>query len=160
MNKILFRAEEGRLPECKKMAGIYIRETLSLLGIDNWELSVLFCGNKYIKELNSQYLNKDEATDVLSFPNGGTFPVNGRVPAGDIVISLDALEENAFFFNVTEDEELARLLVHGILHLTGADHKTNRKSEPMLRQQEMILEKLTGIKTAPSGTCPCGKRAG
>jgi probable rRNA maturation factor len=99
---------------------------------------VLFCNNLYIKKLNAQYRNKDEATDVLSFPLGETGP-DGQYLAGDIVISLDALDENSRYFNVTQDEELRRLLIHGILHLSGADHDTNNGKEPMLETQEALL---------------------
>jgi probable rRNA maturation factor len=99
---------------------------------------VLFCNNRYIKSLNTQYRNKDEATDVLSFPLGETGP-DGQFLAGDLVISLASLEENARFFKVSADEELRRLLIHGILHLSGYDHKTNEAKEPMLIEQEKIL---------------------
>ena len=121
MNKVLLRAEEIPLPEWTRSASSYIKSVLDILGRKNWELSVLFCNNRYIRSLNSQYRSKDEATDVLSFPLGEPGP-DGRFLAGDIVISLDALAENANYFNVSPDEELRRLLVHGILHLAGDDH--------------------------------------
>jgi probable rRNA maturation factor len=111
---------------------------------------VLLCGNRYIKSLNAQYRNKDEPTDVLSFPQpdhsnwSGAAGAQECFIAGDIVISLDALEENARFFKVSPDEELRRLLVHGILHLSGEDHATNKAGEPMLKTQEEILVALAG----------------
>jgi len=142
MNKVFFRAEELPMPPWKKEAERVIRRVLNLLGLENWELSVLFCSNRYIKSLNAQYRNKDEATDVLSFPLGETSP-GGQYLAGDLVISLDALEENAGYFKVSEEEELRRLLVHGILHLAGNDHATNKAGEPMLKTQEEILARLT-----------------
>jgi len=129
------------LPPWTQAAGSYIKSVLHKLSLKNWELSVLFCGNKYIKSLNAQYRNKDEATDVLSFPLGETGP-SGQYLAGDIVVSLDALEENSRYFNVSKDEELRRLLIHGILHLSGADHVTNKDKEPMLREQEALLAGL------------------
>jgi len=143
MNKILFSAEEVPLPPWTDAAESYIQGILKILGHDNWEVSVLFCGNKYIKTLNARYRGKDEPTDILSFPPGENFPpAAGPYVAGDLVISLDALEENACFFKVSEDEELRRLLVHGILHLSGADHATNDSEEPMLRTQEEIVARL------------------
>ena len=142
MNKIFFRAEEIQEPLWTKAAGYFIKAALETLGRKNWDLSVLFCNNRFIKTLNTQYLSKDEATDILSFPIGEPGP-GGRFLAGDIAISLDALEENAGFFKVSADEELRRLLVHGILHLSGKDHATNRKEEPMLKTQEKILAALT-----------------
>ena len=141
MNKVLFRAEEFPMPSYKKEAECFIRKVLNTLGLKNWELSVLFCSNRYVKTLNARYRNKDEATDVLSFPLGETTP-GGQYLAGDIVVSLDAVEENARFFNVSAEEELRRLLVHGILHLAGYDHATNKPGEPMLKTQEEILARL------------------
>jgi probable rRNA maturation factor len=138
MNKILFRAEEIPMPPWTKAAESFIQSVLKTLGHNNWELSVLFCNNSFIKSLNAQYRSKDEATDVLSFSLGEKGN-SGRFIAGDIVISIDALEENARFFKVSADEELRRLLVHGILHLSGKDHATNGTEEPMLKIQEEIL---------------------
>ena len=140
MNRVVFRAEEVPPPSWSKKAAAFIRKVLKVLGHENWEVSVLFCGNRYIKTLNAQYRNRDEPTDVLSFALGET--ARGRYLAGDIVLSLDALEENARFFKGPPDEELRRLLVHGILHLSGGDHATNNAEEPMLRRQEEILARL------------------
>jgi probable rRNA maturation factor len=157
MNRVLCCAEDIPLPSWAKAAAAYSKKVLGKLGLDNWELSVLFCNNKYIKSLNAQYRNKDEPTDVLSFPmdlsigrprmpvaGRPRMPVAGRYIAGDIVISLDAVEENARFFKVSGDKELRRLLVHGILHLAGFDHATNEEEEPMLKTQEEILTSLDG----------------
>jgi len=146
MNRVFFRAEELPLPRWTKAAGSFVKKVLENLGLKNWEVSVLFCNNRYIKTLNSQYRNKDEPTDVLSFPLGETVAGGkgraSRYLAGDIVISLDALAENARLFRVSEDEELRRLLIHGILHLSGEDHATNKAEEPMLKTQENILAAL------------------
>jgi probable rRNA maturation factor len=79
---------------------------------------------------------------VLSFFLGETR--RGRYFPGDIVISLETLEENAAYFKVEPDEELRRLLVHGILHLDGMDHETNEKGESMLQLQEKVLAELAG----------------
>jgi probable rRNA maturation factor len=132
-----------------KAAG-FARKVLVRLGRDKWDLSVLLCGDKTITCLNSQYRGKAEATDILSFAleEGEEFPGPGggrnrRLP-GDIVISLDTLRENARRFGISEDEELRRLLIHGILHLDGMDHKTNKETEPMLQLQEKMLADLGG----------------
>ena len=77
MNKIFFRAEEIQEPLWTKAAGYFIKAVLETLGRKNWDLSVLFCNNRFIKSLNALYRNKDEATDILSFPIGETDP-NGR----------------------------------------------------------------------------------
>jgi probable rRNA maturation factor len=143
MNRVFFSAQEVPPPNWIHEAGGFAKSVMDKLGLKNWELSVLFCNNLYIKSLNAQYRNRDEPTDILSFPIGEMSP-SGTYMAGDIVISLDALEENSRFFKVPMDEELRRLLVHGILHLSGGDHATNESGEPMLKSQEEILSALAG----------------
>ena len=143
-NHVEFSAEELPLPPWTGEAESFIQKVLSELGLNNWDLSVLFCKNKYIKSLNAQYRNMDEATDVLSFPMGEKNRA-GRFMAGDIVISLEALEENSRHFKVPADEELRRLLIHAILHLSGEDHPSNKAEEPMLKSQEEILARLNEL---------------
>ncbi|MDR1863259.1 MAG: rRNA maturation RNase YbeY [Treponema sp.] len=146
MNRVDVSAAEVPLPPWKGRAKSFILKVLKTLRRDGWDLSVLFCGDRYIKTLNARYRNKDEATDVLSFALGETAESEkgNRYLPGDIVISLETLEENAGYFGVSRDEELRRLLVHGILHLDGMDHATNKPGEPMLRLQEKILTQLAG----------------
>ena len=143
MNRIFFRTEGISMPSWTKAAENFVNKVLNKLGLKNWEVSVLFCDNRYIRSLNAQYRNRDEPTDVLSFPLGEKSP-GRRYLAGDIVVSLEALEENTRFFRVSCDEELRRLLVHAILHLCGEDHKSNKAEEPMLKTQEEILSCLAG----------------
>lgn len=120
------------------------------MGKENWDFSILFCGDDFIRELNKKYREKDEATDVLSFVQQDAkidFP-QGRSEvffAGDIVISLDTLKKNAEYFNVSINEELKRLLVHGILHLDGMDHEGSDPAQEMLIFQEKILYKFSGV---------------
>jgi probable rRNA maturation factor len=94
----------------------FVEAALARLDIDDWELSVLFCADPFIAALNKQYRGIEAPTDVLSFSQEDTHI------AGDIVISVDTLARNARDFKVPADEELKRLLVHGILHLAGYDH--------------------------------------
>jgi probable rRNA maturation factor len=145
MNKVAISADDGvPLPSWISSLKKYALKVLARMGRDKWDLSILLCDDKTISALNSQYRGKAEATDVLSFSlgEGDSFPTGGRLVPGDIVISLDTLRENARRFNISEDEELRRLLIHGILHLDGMDHRTNGKAEPMLRLQEDILTEL------------------
>ncbi|MDR2900589.1 MAG: rRNA maturation RNase YbeY [Treponema sp.] len=144
MNNVFISADdEMPLPfEIEKVRNFALK-VLERIDHDNWDLSIHFCNNETIKKLNQEYRGKDEATDVLSFELGETFlDDNGdeRILPGDIIISLDTLKENAEYFVVPIDEELKRLIVHGILHLDGLDHATNEKEEPMLEIQESLLE--------------------
>jgi probable rRNA maturation factor len=150
MNRVMVHVAEVPLPEWVPSLKVFALKVLFLLKKDKWDLSVLLCGDETIKALNETYRGKNEATDILSFPlgEGVDFPSEGKrrsnrhIP-GDIVISLETLRENARRFQVEEDEELRRLLIHGILHLDGMAHKTNDKTEPMLQLQENILAKLS-----------------
>lgn len=148
MNRVAVRAEEVPLPSWENRLHAYSLRVLDYLHRDDWDLSVLLCNDAYIRSLNARFRNKDEATDVLSFPLGAAVPGDhtgeSRYLPGDIVISLESLEENSGYFHVSPDEELRRLLIHGILHLDGYDHDTNDKTEPMLQLQEQLLAELAG----------------
>ena len=122
--------------------------TLGLLGISNWELSINFCDDSFIRELNAGYRHKDSPTDVLSFSQSeqaddffpGNIDPEGRVIAGDIVISVDTASRNAARDNIMPEAEIRRLIVHGILHLYGMDHDEN--NEDMLILQEKLLNQI------------------
>ena len=147
MNRVFINSGKKNLPVWSDKLHSYALKVLNEIKIKNWDLSVLLCSDETIKKLNSQYRNKNEVTDVLSFELGVENPVkngNVRFLPGDIVISLDTLKKNALYFNTGEDEELRRLVIHGILHLSGMDHKTNDSTEPMIIRQECILGKLKG----------------
>jgi probable rRNA maturation factor len=129
----------------------FMLSVLDDLNIAHWELSVLFCSDSYMRELNAKYRNKNEPTDVLSFTDGTEFFADDstkKIAAGDIAVSLDTLAKNCAEFGVTQDEELKRLLVHGILHLNGYDHdgvltgSDGAGDSTMLQLQENILQKF------------------
>lgn len=120
----------------------FISEVLNELNLKNWDISLLFCDDAFIQNLNKQYRDIDSPTDVLSFEQGDEYFDDAgetRFMAGDIVISLDSLRFNAEEFNVEINEELKRLIVHGILHLNGMDHSDNSPEQEMLKFQEELL---------------------
>ncbi len=124
----------------------YAVKVINYLEKNNWEVSLVFAADDIIRELNRTYRGKNEATDVLSFCQDKEVPVDvhGTFYAGDIVISMETVARNAEYFDVAEEEELRRVIVHGILHLSGMDHETTDSSEPMLIKQEEILLSLKG----------------
>jgi probable rRNA maturation factor len=148
MNRVEINAEEVPLPVWSPMVNDYILKVLDRLGRDGWDVSVLFCNNAYIRSLNERFRHINEPTDVLSFTLGTNYHDEAtgelRFLPGDIVVSMETLAENAGYFHVSRDEELRRLLIHGILHLDGMDHQTNEGTEPMLKLQEDILTELSG----------------
>jgi len=143
MNRVEISTEGVEPPLWLNKAASFAQAALEKLDKHNWDLSVLFCGDTEIRALNKQYRNIDEATDVLSFALGET--AGERFLPGDIAISLETLGENARRFGVSPDEELRRLLIHGILHLGGMDHATNDTEETMLVLQEKTLEELSQV---------------
>jgi probable rRNA maturation factor len=153
VNNVIVNAREVILPSWSGSVCRFALKVLEKIKRDNWELSVLICGDKTITELNSMYRDKAEPTDVLSFSLGETMRDGDKTIylPGDIVISLDTLRENAEYFGTPQDEELRRLLIHGILHLDGMDHKTLDEKEPMLVLQEEILNNLNNEHIIPFG---------
>jgi len=123
----------------------YLQKLLTALGRKDWEVSVMVCDSAYMSQLNEQYRGKTGPTDVLSFPQADTandIPHHEVFVAGDIVICPQQVFANAQEFKVSHDEELRRVCVHGILHLSGFDHQTNEAEEPMLIEQERLLRLL------------------
>lgn len=123
-------------------------DVLNYLKKEDWDVSLLFCFDPFIHELNRTYRNIDSPTDVLSFEMGESYiDENGdaRYVAGDIVISVDSLKKNAIDFSVSENEEFKRLIIHSILHLSGMDHSDNSKEQPMLMLQEDILKLFNNV---------------
>ncbi|GHV85725.1 endoribonuclease YbeY [Spirochaetia bacterium] len=143
MNRVEISLEGVESPSWLDGVSPFVLAVLDKLEKCNWDLSLLLCDNGYIRSLNKQYRSLDEPTDVLSFTLGETG--GDRYQSGDIVISLDMLAENAVYFKVSPDEELRRLIIHGILHLGGMDHVSNDSEEPMLRLQERLLQELSHL---------------
>ena len=120
-------------------------KVLDKLEIKNWEISIMLCNDLIIKELNFKYRSRNEPTDVLSFTQD-LETVGDIIYAGDIIISLETIKHNSKRFDVDIDEEFKRVLIHGILHLNGMNHKTNSMDEEMLTIQEKILQSISGEK--------------
>jgi probable rRNA maturation factor len=123
-------------------------KTLSSLNRKNSiEISLVVCGEKMIKDLNRVWRGENRPTDVLSF--GGKEAKKDFKPApdgivhfGEIFICYPVAEKQSRKYGYSIKEEMARLLVHGILHLAGYDHEKNKAEEKkMLTLQEKIVEK-------------------
>lgn len=103
------------------------------------ELSVLFVSSRRMKLLNTKYRGICKDTDVLSFPLRDKGLQYGPVMLGDIVISVPKALQQAKEFKVTFYEELLRLLIHGLLHLTGYDHEINAYQKKKMENKEKEL---------------------
>lgn len=94
------------------------------------EINYIFCDDEYLHKINVDYLNHDTLTDIISFDYSLGNELNG-----DIFISVERVQDNANDFKVTFDEELKRVLVHGILHYCGYKDK-GEKEELLMRSKE------------------------
>lgn len=115
---------------------------------DDCEVSITFCDDEKIRELNKKFRNIDKATDVLSFPLFDEDGLDGFVPEmecmlGDIVISLERARAQAEEFGHSYEREAAFLAVHSVLHLLGYDHETGEEDElDMRRRQSDVMKKI------------------
>jgi rRNA maturation RNase YbeY len=94
------------------------------------EINYIFCDDDYLLEINQQYLDHDTLTDIISFDYSVGNELNG-----DIFVSVERVKENASDYNVTFQEEIKRVLVHGILHYCGYKDK-NESDELIMRSKE------------------------
>ena len=94
------------------------------------DINYIFCDDEFILEINKQYLNHDYYTDIISFD----YSVGNELH-GDIFVSVERVQENAEDFNVTFEEELKRVIIHGILHYCGYNDKSE-DDEALMRKKE------------------------
>jgi probable rRNA maturation factor len=120
-----------------------VSETLKAEGVEKGEVSVVVCDDEFIKALNKQYRGIDEPTDVLAFPFTNKASPPRRI-LGEIIVSLQAAEEQAASFSHTPEEEFTLLLVHGALHILGYED-SGAKAESMRKREKEIFEKVKGI---------------
>jgi len=111
------------------------------------EISLVFCDNQQIRELNKQYRGKDYPTDVLSFTMYDSLSAVQAEEAegymlGDIVISLEKVASQAIEYGHSFNRELVYLAVHSILHLLGYDHETEAERKVMREKEEKILSEM------------------
>jgi rRNA maturation RNase YbeY len=95
------------------------------------ELNYIFCDDEYLLEINVKYLNHDDYTDIISFENSV-----GNILHGDIFISIERVQENAQKLNIEFDEELLRVMAHGLLHFCGYKDKTDNEAALMRRKED------------------------
>ena len=95
------------------------------------EINYVFCDDEYLHKINVEYLNHDTLTDIISFD----YTV-GNLIQGDIFISIERVIDNANVFKVSFEEELKRVMAHGILHYCGYKDKTDADAELMRKKEE------------------------
>ena len=124
---ITYNAEGTRMPQIKRReTTAWIKAVAAMHGRRVGEVGYLFVNDEKILEVNREYLNHDFYTDVITFDYDEGDRING-----DIVISLDTVRSNAELFGKDYNEELHRVIIHGILHLCGINDKGPGEREQM-----------------------------
>lgn len=112
----------------------WIRQVAASYGLKVGEVGYLFCDDRKILEVNREYLQHDYYTDIITFDYDDGDTING-----DIVISLDTVRTNAAQFGKDYNEELHRVIIHGILHLCGINDKGPGEREVMEQAENKAL---------------------
>ena len=98
------------------------------------EISYIFCSDEQLLEINKEFLNHDYYTDIITFDYSET-----DVVSGDLFISIERIKDNAQTLNTSYQEELHRVIIHGVLHLLGYKDKTEEESENMRKLEDECL---------------------
>ena len=100
------------------------------------EINYIFCSDDYLHKINVDFLDHDTLTDIISFD----YSV-GKELHGDIYISVDRVKENADDFKVSFDDEISRVMIHGVLHYCGYKDKNDKDQEVMTAKEDYYLSK-------------------
>jgi rRNA maturation RNase YbeY len=138
---ITYQSEGVRMPNIKKRQTTqWIKAVAASYGKKVGEIGYLFCNDEHILEVNREYLGHDYYTDIITFDY-----CEGDVLSGDIVISLDTVRSNAELFQKTYEEELHRVIIHGVLHLCGINDKGPGEREIMEAAENRALTLLASL---------------
>ena len=124
------------IKELKVISG-WLKDVIISKGKNAGNISVIFCSDEYLLDVNKRYLDHDYYTDIITFDY-----VEGDKISGDIFISVDRIADNAATYNVSFSDELHRVLVHGILHLLGYKDKTTEEKNEMTENENKYLKLL------------------
>jgi rRNA maturation RNase YbeY len=132
---ITFQAENVALPHIKKRAtSNWIKVVAEEYGKKAGDVSYIFCDDAKILEINQTYLHHDFYTDIITFD----YSEGDRI-SGDIFISIDTVRSNAEKYGTNFDDELHRVIIHGILHLCGLKDKSETDSKVMRKAEDKAL---------------------
>lgn len=101
------------------------------------DIQYIFCDDNFLAEMNQQYLQHDTLTDIITFNYN-----SGHYISGDIFISIERIKENAATYKTTMEDELHRVMIHGILHLCGLNDKTAKDKKLMQEKENEALHML------------------
>ena len=132
---ITYNTENVKMPAIRRRdVSRWVRQVAASYGRRVGEIGYLFCDDEKILEVNREYLSHDYYTDIITFDY-----TDGDVINGDLVISLDTVRSNAELFGKEYDDELLRVIIHGILHLCGINDKGPGERELMEAAENKAL---------------------
>ena len=137
---ITYNSENVKMPKIRKRdTSAWIKKVAASYGRKVGDIGYLFCDDEKILEVNREYLQHDYYTDIITFDYD-----EDDIISGDLVISLDTVRSNAELFNKTYEEELYRVIIHGILHLCGINDKGPGEREIMEAAENKALQMREG----------------
>jgi len=143
---ILFHGEDIALPELdKNLICAWVEEVAAGYGKKTGQINYIFCSEKKMAEINMRYLNHDYFTDIIGFDYS-----SGQSISGDLFISPLTIASNAELLKQPFQQELHRVLIHGILHLCGFEDKTTSQQTIMRVEENKALELLYIIEKGQS----------
>lgn len=134
---IEFNYETNLILEDESLLKDWIITIASEQNFEVGEINYIFCDDAYLHKLNVEFLDHDTLTDIISFDNS-----LGKLLNGDIFISVERVKDNADDFKVSFQDELHRVMIHGVLHYMGYKDKSNDEKKMMRNQENLALEKL------------------
>jgi len=142
--KVQIENQQKRIKIDKRKIRVKVTQLLKLTGCANKEISITLVDDEAIQRINKQYLSKDRPTNVISFSlQEGEFRDINPEMLGDVVISVDTAIRDADKGNLSFDEEIFFLIIHGLLHLLGYNHVNTSKANTLkMKQKERELFQL------------------
>lgn len=122
--------------KCKSVHSAWLKAVSEEEGRRLGQISVIFCSDPYLLEINRKYLGHDYYTDIITFDYS-----EGDTISGDLFISVDTVRSNAEYYSADFKDELDRVIVHGVLHLIGYDDHTDEQSAEMRARENHYLER-------------------
>lgn len=116
---------------------LWLEEVVKSEGFTLGSLDYVFCDDEFLLGINQEFLNHDTLTDIITFDNN-----IGKTVHGEIYISTDRVKENSLEYGVSMENELARVVVHGALHLCGYKDKTEQDETRMRAREDYWIEKF------------------
>jgi rRNA maturation RNase YbeY len=123
----------------KKLCISIVENILAYHSIYDYDINIIFTSDIYVSDLKKKFFSTDQWTDVIAFPLNSE---NKNTIEGEIYISIPTAKENADLFNQHYNKELARLIVHGTLHLMGYEDNTIEKKKEMVKKEDFFLKNI------------------